>query len=76
MNFLSQFRKGVSKSSNYLSENIISALSKKKIDGTIIQEIEDILISADLGVETSKKLINKLDKFLISFNCLLISSFL
>ena len=60
MNFLSQFRKGISKSSNYLSKNIINTLSNKKINDSVIQEIEDILISADLGIETSKKLINKL----------------
>ena len=62
MNILSKFKTGIGKSSKYLSNNIINVIANKKIDNNTIQEIEDVLISADLGTDVSKKLINELIK--------------
>ena len=59
---LSKFRKGISKSSKYISKNIASVISRNALDVNQIQEIEDILISADLGVQVSKQLINEIKK--------------
>ena len=59
---LSNFRKGISKSSKYISKNIASVISRNALDVNQIQEIEDILISADLGVQVSKQLINEIKK--------------
>ena len=60
MNILQKFKYGISKSSNYLNKNLLEAISKKKIDDNIIKDIEDILISADLGIEVTKLLIDKI----------------
>ena len=59
---LSKFRKGISKSSKYISKNIASVISRNALDVNQIQEIEDILISADLGVQVSTQLINEIKK--------------
>ncbi len=59
---LSRFRKGISKSSKYISKNISSIISRKTLDAKQIQEIEEILISADLGIKVSTQLINEIQK--------------
>ena len=46
-------RKGLSRSSSALTENITAVFTKKKLDEDTLQELEDILIQADLGVETA-----------------------
>ncbi|MEM8861034.1 MAG: signal recognition particle-docking protein FtsY, partial [Chloroflexota bacterium] len=48
-----RLRKGLSRSSASLKENITSVFTKKKLDEDTLQELEDILIQADLGVETA-----------------------
>lgn len=45
--------KGLARSSNALTENITSVFTKKKLDEDTLQDLEDILIQADLGVETA-----------------------
>ena len=42
MSILVKFKQGIGKSSKYLSTNILKAITNKKIDETILQEIEDI----------------------------------
>ena len=60
MNFFKQFQLGLKKTSNYLSENILDALSTKNIDEEIIEELESILLSSDIGIEVTTQLINKI----------------
>ena len=60
MSILVKFKQGIDKSSKYLSTNILKAITNNKIDETILKEIEDILISADLGVTVSRKLIQEI----------------
>jgi len=60
MSILLKFKQGIGKSSEYLSTNILKAISNKKIDEITLQKIEDILISADLGVNVSRKLTQEL----------------
>ncbi len=48
-----RMRKGLARSSSTLTENITSVFTKKKLDEDTLQDLEDILIQADLGVETA-----------------------
>ena len=48
-----RLRKGLARSSSALTENIAAVFTKRKLDDDTLQELEDILIQADLGVETA-----------------------
>ena len=49
-------RQGLSRTSSTLTENIASIFTKRKLDDDTLQDLEDILIQADLGVETAMKI--------------------
>ena len=66
MNILVKFKQRISKSSNFLTTSIKKTVSNRIVDESLLQEIEDILISADLGVNVSSQLINHLKKRKIS----------
>ena len=55
-----RLRKGLSRSSNNLTESITSVFTKKKLDEDTLQDLEDILIQADLGVETAMNITDTL----------------
>ena len=61
-----KFQLGLQKTSNYLNDNILSVLSIKKIDEEIIEELESILLSSDIGIEVTNLLINKIKSIKIS----------
>ena len=46
-------KSGLARSSSQLSQNVTAVFTKKKLDEDTLQELEDILIQADLGVETA-----------------------
>ncbi len=55
---LSRLRKGLSKTSSALTHGLTTAvLGKKKLDAQLIAELEDRLILADVGLETTDKII-------------------
>lgn len=58
--WFSRLKTGLSRSSANLTENITAVFTKKKLDEDTLQELEDILIQADLGVETALKVTDKL----------------
>ena len=60
MNILSKFKERINKSTLYLSSNISHVIKNNKIDEITLEKIEEILISADLGIKVSKRLIEKL----------------
>ena len=53
--WISRLRNGLGKSSNRLVDGISSIFSDRPIDAKTLEELEDLLISADLGVDTAKK---------------------
>ncbi len=48
-----RLREGLSRSSKELSSNIASVFTKRKLDDDTLQDLEDVLIRADLGMETA-----------------------
>lgn len=55
-----RLKKGLSLSSQRLSGSISDLFVKRKLDKDTLQELEDILIQADLGVETATHITNTL----------------
>ncbi|AIL12880.1 cell division protein FtsY [Candidatus Paracaedimonas acanthamoebae] len=60
--WLSKLKEGLKRTSNKITEGLESILVKKKLDKEMLEEIEDLLLSTDLGVATTKKLIDILEK--------------
>lgn len=54
--WLVRLRDGLSKSSSPLVDGIRGILSNKKLDSSTLQELEDLLISSDLGIKTAEQL--------------------
>lgn len=67
MDFISKLKLGLKKTSNKIFTGLSDVLSKRKLDSQSAEELEDLLISADIGFETSTYLVQELvSKF--SFN--------
>ena len=61
-NWLSRLKSGLSKSSSRLVTGITDIFTKKKLDDSTLQDLEDLLIGADLGSNTSAKLTQEFGK--------------
>jgi fused signal recognition particle receptor len=53
--WFARLKAGLAKSSSKLSENISGVFTKRKLDPDKLEELEDVLIRADLGVETAMR---------------------
>nr|WP_321458602.1 signal recognition particle-docking protein FtsY [uncultured Cohaesibacter sp.] len=60
LSWFERLRKGLSRSSGALGEGISSIFTKRKLDDDTLQDLEDILIQADLGVETAMAITDRL----------------
>jgi fused signal recognition particle receptor len=60
--WLSRLREGLSKSTKRVTESITGLFTKKKLDQETLNELEDALIQADLGVSVAARLVEKLGK--------------
>jgi fused signal recognition particle receptor len=60
--WLSRLRNGLSKSTKRVTESITGLFTKKKLDQATLNELEDALIEADLGVTVAARLVEKLGK--------------
>ena len=58
MSLLLDLKKGINKSSQYLLTNLKKITTYEKIDDKLLQELEEILIGADLGISVTRKLIS------------------
>ena len=63
MSLFDKFKIGLGKSSNGLSAGFKNIFSKKKIDGDVLTEFEDLLIAADTGVDVAKELRKDFENF-------------
>ena len=48
-----RLRSGLGRTTSNLTENVASVFTKRKLDDDALQDLEDILVQADLGVETA-----------------------
>jgi len=62
MSLFSKFKNRLHKTSNYLSSNILNSFQNKKVDNQTLEELESILISADISLDVVEKLINSVRK--------------
>ncbi len=53
---------GLKRTSSRLSEGIGGIFSKRKLDAATLEDLEDLLIQADLGLETSGRIIERIAK--------------
>ncbi|MEP4431412.1 MAG: signal recognition particle-docking protein FtsY, partial [Hyphomicrobiales bacterium] len=61
-NWFQRLTSGLSRSSTSLTSGITSIFTKRKLDDETLEELEDILIQADLGIETSMAITESLAK--------------
>jgi fused signal recognition particle receptor len=58
--FFVRLRQGLTRSSNALSESIASVFTRRRLDAAALEEFEDLLIKADLGVDTAARIADQL----------------
>lgn len=60
--WFSRLSKGLSKSTNKITQGIGDLITKKKLDQDTLDELEEILITADLGPSTAAKIVEEFGK--------------
>lgn len=60
LSWFERLRKGLSRSSSTLNESIGGIFTKRKLDEDTLQDLEDVLIQADLGLETAMRITDTL----------------
>lgn len=61
-NWLGKLTQGLSKSSNKITQGITDLVTKKKLDQDMLDELEDVLIMADLGPKTAARIVEEFGK--------------
>ena len=62
MNLFLKFKNKLSKTSNFLSVNILETFKNKKVDTNTLEELESILISSDISLDVVDQLIDSVRK--------------
>ncbi len=57
-----RLKSGLSRTAGNVSEGITSLFTKRKLDGATLEELEDLLIQADLGVDVSARIAGAVGK--------------
>ncbi|WP_417819733.1 signal recognition particle-docking protein FtsY [Terasakiella sp.] len=60
--WLSRLKAGLSKSSNKLTSGIGDIFTKRKLDDEALEELEDLLITSDMGISTASKIVQGIAK--------------
>jgi fused signal recognition particle receptor len=60
LSWFGRLKKGLSRSSKELTSSITGIFTKRKLDEDTLQELEDVLIQADLGMETALRITDAL----------------
>ena len=61
MGFFDKLKQGLSKTKNSFEEKMNNVFSTfRKVDEDLLEELEEVLIMSDVGVETSTKIISNL----------------
>jgi fused signal recognition particle receptor len=62
MNFLARLKSGLSKSSNKITEGVTGIFTKRKLDESMLEGLEELLISADMGAKVAAEITAELSK--------------
>ncbi len=57
MNWLTRLKSGLSKTSSKLTEGIAGIFTRRKLDRETLGELEELLVSADMGAKTAAKIV-------------------
>jgi fused signal recognition particle receptor len=60
--WFTRLKQGLSKSSSQLADGVVGIFTKRKLDAVTLEELEELLIRADMGVNTAAKLCKTLAK--------------
>jgi fused signal recognition particle receptor len=60
--WFAQLRQGLNRSSSALSDNLSSVLTRRKLDADTLDELEEVLIKADLGVAMAARIRERVAK--------------
>ncbi|MBB5700526.1 fused signal recognition particle receptor [Ochrobactrum daejeonense] len=60
LSWFERLRRGLARSSSSLSESIGGIFTRRKLDDDTLQDLEDVLIQADLGLETAMRVTDAL----------------
>lgn len=60
VSWFERLRRGLARSSSSLSDSIGGIFTKRKLDDDTLQDLEDVLIQADLGLETAMRVTDAL----------------
>ena len=60
--FFSKLRNAIGGKKNSVADNLLGLFNKNKVDEELIEDIESQLIMADIGIETTEKIISNLTK--------------
>jgi len=61
-NWLQRLTSGLKRTSDQLSDNIGAVFTKRKLDAAMLQDLEDVLIQADLGIDVATSISEVLAK--------------
>ena len=60
--FFARLRAGLGRSSRELSQSISSVFTKRKLDDDTLQDLEDVLVRADLGLDVAMRITDRLSE--------------
>ncbi len=60
--WLQRLTAGLAKTSGKLAEGITGVFTKKKLDATTLDDLEDLLIQADLGIDVAQRITQQISK--------------
>ena len=66
MSLFKKFQSGLKKTSVYLNKNILNTFKNNSISEETFEQLEEILLSSDIGIEVTNQLINKIQSAKIS----------
>lgn len=59
--WFSRLTSGLKKSASSLTDSVVSVVTKRKLDAEALEDLEDVLIQADLGVDTAVAITTRLE---------------
>jgi fused signal recognition particle receptor len=57
LGFFSRLKEGLTRSTQKLSEGIATVFKKRRLDDAALEELEEVLIAADLGTEVARRMV-------------------